>query len=234
MCIRDRSYSYEEKEILHDVSFFFEKGKYYGIIGNTGCGKSTLLKLIIRLMPVNDGEIFFLGEDINKVSRKELSDKIAFMPQTPYIFNASIRENLLFGSQNELSNETLWWALEKVCLKEYVTGLEGKLDYSLNEMGNNLSGGQKQRIALARVFLKLLQGEDDYIVILDESTSALDIDTERIIINNLLELKKSNTTIIAIAHRFSTLEKTHEIIEMENATIHNITSYNKLIKRSEN
>lgn len=229
--IRNLSYGYEEEKILHDVSFSFEKGKYYGIIGNTGCGKSTLLKLIMRLMPVNDGEILFLGEDINKVPRKELSNIIAFMPQTPYIFNASIRENLLFGSKNELSNETLWWALEKVCLKDYVTSLEDKLDYSLNEMGNNLSGGQKQRIALARVFLKLLQGEDDYIVILDESTSALDIDTEKIIINNLLELKTSNTTIIAIAHRFSTLEKTDEIIEFENATIHNRISYNELINR---
>lgn len=229
--IKNLSYGYEEKKILRNVSISLEKGKYYGIIGNTGCGKSTLLKLLMRLMPVNDGEIIFLGEDINTVSRKELSNKIIFMPQTPYIFSASIRENLLFGCQNRFSDEILWWALEVVCLKDYVTGLERKLDYGLNEMGNNLSGGQKQRIALARVFIQLTQEEDDHIVILDESTSALDVDTEKIIINNLLELKTDNTTIIAIAHRFCTLEKTDEIIEMKNASIHNRISYRELINR---
>lgn len=177
------------------------------------------------------GKIIFLGEDINTVSRKELSNKIIFMPQTPYIFSASIRENLLFGCQHGGSDEILWWALEKVCLKDYVAGLEKKLDYSINEMGNNLSGGQKQRIALARVFIQIMQKEDDHIVILDESTSALDVDTERIIINNLLELKKQNETIIAIAHRFCTLEKTDEIIEMKNTSTYNIISYTELINR---
>ena len=144
------------------------------------------------------------------------------MPQTPYIFSASIRENLLFGCQHGGSDEILWWALEKVCLKDYV---------AVHEMGNNLSGGQKQRIALARVFIQIMQKEDDHIVILDESTSALDVDTERIIINNLLELKKQNETIIAIAHRFCTLEKTDEIIEMKNTSTYNIISYTELINR---
>lgn len=229
--VKNLSYGYKENTIFRNVSISLEKGKYYGIIGNTGCGKSTLLKLLMRLMPVNDGKIIFLGEDINTVSRKELSNKIIFMPQTPYIFSASIRENLLFGCQHGGSDEILWWALEKVCLKDYVAGLEKKLDYSINEMGNNLSGGQKQRIALARVFIQIMQKEDDHIVILDESTSALDVDTERIIINNLLELKKQNETIIAIAHRFCTLEKTDEIIEMKNTSTYNIISYTELINR---
>lgn len=229
--VKNLSYGYKENTIFRNVSISLEKGKYYGVIGNTGCGKSTLLKLLMRLMPVNDGKIIFLGEDINTVSRKELSNKIIFMPQTPYIFSASIRENLLFGCQHGGSDEILWWALEKVCLKDYVAGLEKKLDYSINEMGNNLSGGQKQRIALARVFIQIMQKEDDHIVILDESTSALDVDTERIIINNLLELKKQNETIIAIAHRFCTLEKTDEIIEMKNTSTYNIISYTELINR---
>lgn len=229
--VKNLSYGYKENTIFRNVSISLEKGKYYGIIGNTGCGKSTLLKLLMRLMPVNDGKIIFLGEDINTVSRKELSNKIIFMPQTPYIFSASIRENLLFGCQHGGSDGILWWALEKVCLKDYVAGLEKKLDYSINEMGNNLSGGQKQRIALARVFIQIMQKEDDHIVILDESTSALDVDTERIIINNLLELKKQNETIIAIAHRFCTLEKTDEIIEMKNTSTYNIISYTELINR---
>ncbi|MCS3268215.1 ABC transporter ATP-binding protein/permease [Bacteroides fragilis] len=159
MLLKLRIYLTDIKKIQFFAMYLFlwKKGKYYGIIGNTGCGKSTLLKLLMRLMPVNDGKIIFLGEDINTVSRKELSNKIIFMPQTPYIFSASIRENLLFGCQHGGSDEILWWALEKVCLKDYVAGLEKKLDYSINEMGNNLSGGQKQRIALARVFIQIMQ-----------------------------------------------------------------------------
>lgn len=227
--IENLSYCYDKNMILNNVSYSFKKGHYYGIVGNTGCGKSTLLKLIMRLMPVNNNELYIFNTDINCISKEELSSMITFMPQAPFIFNETVKENLLFGCKTDVSNEDLWWALEQVCLFDYVQRLDKGLDYVLNERASNISGGQKQRIALARVFLNLKYGKDAQIIILDEATSALDIETENIVINNLLKLKSSNTTIIAIAHRHSTLEKTDEILEIHEGIIRRTMSYEELI-----
>lgn len=227
--IENLSYSYYKNLILKNVSYSFKKGHYYGIVGNTGCGKSTLLKLMMRLMPVNNNELYIFNTDINNISKEKLSSVITFMPQTPFIFNETIKENLLFGCKADVSDEDLWWALEQVCLSDYVRRLDKGLDYILNERASNISGGQKQRIALARVFLNSKYGEDVQIIILDEATSALDVETENIVINNLLKLKSSNTTIIAIAHRHSTLEKTNEILEIHEGVIRRTISYEELI-----
>jgi len=154
---------------------------------------------------------------------------ITFMPQTPFLLNASIRDNLLFGCMRDIPDNELWWALEQVRLTEFVKSLKQGLDYMLNERASNLSGGQKQRIALARVFLALKYNNSSQIVILDEATSALDVDTEKIIIGNLLRLKTSNTTIISIAHRFSTLEETDIILEFCRGRLYRELSYEELM-----
>lgn len=231
--LEDVSYGYGDDLILRGISYNLEKGKYFGIIGNTGCGKSTLLKVIMRLVHIDDNRIYLFGRDINKISREELSNLITFMPQSPFIFNASIKENLLFGCKENVVDEDLWWALEKVCLADYIEKLDDGLDFMLNERGSNFSGGQKQRIALARVFLSLKFKSDNHIIILDEATSALDVETENTIIDNLLQLKSEDTTIISIAHRYSTLEHTDKILDMKKGIIQRTISYEKLMEEKQ-
>jgi ABC-type bacteriocin/lantibiotic exporter with double-glycine peptidase domain len=226
--ITDLNFRYKEDNILNNINLEFERGKYYGIIGPTGCGKSTLLKCIMNLTHHNSGNIYLFGKEIKQISRKELSEYIIFMPQAPFIFNGTIRENILFGNRFETSDDELWESLNKSCLGKDINGFDGKLDFIINERGTNLSGGQRQRIALARVFLSIMKTQGDCIIILDEATSALDVTTEKVIMDNLLSSISPKTTIIAIAHRYSTLEKTDSIISMQAGYVHSTTTYNKM------
>jgi ABC-type multidrug transport system fused ATPase/permease subunit len=228
--IKDLHFSFNGKTILKGINYCFEKGKYYGIIGSTGCGKSTLLRLVMNLIHSQNGEVIVFGQNIVELSREEISNYITFMPQNPYVFQGTIRENLLFGSKTVYPDSELFWALQQVCLFTDINKFEQKLDYVINERGNNLSGGQKQRIALARIFLNAKNKKSEQILILDEATSALDIATEEMIINNLLSIVDENTTLIAIAHRYSTLKESDEILILENGSIQETTSYNKLIR----
>ena len=228
ICSKNLSVDYGEKRVLENVNVDFEKGKYYGLIGATGCGKSTLLKAIMRLTHPTSGSIHLLGKDINTISRKELSSMIIFMPQKPYIFSGSIKENLLFGCKYNPTDNDLWWALEQASIAEEVRYIENDLNFHLNERGSNLSGGQCQRIALARIFICIKYIQNEHIIILDEATSALDIETEEKVISNLLASVSNKTTIIAIAHRYSTLEKSDCIVNMNNGQMQYI-SYNDLI-----
>lgn len=226
--IKDLHFSFNEKTILKGINYCFEKGKYYGIIGSTGCGKSTLLRLIMNLIHPKSGEVKVFGHNIIDLSREKISDYITFMPQNPYIFKGTIRENLIFGSKTDYPDSELFWALEQVCLFNDINKYDQKLDFIINERGNNLSGGQRQRIALARIFLNAKNRQSEQILILDEATSALDITTEEKIISNLLSIIDSNTMLIAIAHRYSTLKESDEILIFENGCIRESTNYKKL------
>ena len=227
--IKSLSHCYGDNSVLNQINCTFEKGKYYGIIGDTGCGKSTLLKFILRLIPSTNNNVFLFDKEINAFSKEEISSLLTYMPQVPFVFNASIRDNLLFGASDHISDKDLWWALEKACLLEYVCMLKNGLDHNISERATNISGGQKQRIALARVFLKLKYNVGKHIVILDEATSALDNKTENTIIQNLLNIRTPNTTIIAIAHRYSTLMGSDAIINIDAGEIKEITTYNTLV-----
>ena len=229
ICTRNLCVDYDEKKVLKNVNIDFEKGKYYGLIGATGCGKSTLLKAIMRLTHPVSGSIHLFGKDINAITREELASIIVFMPQKPYLFSGSIKENLLFGCKYSPTENDLWWALQQAGISEEIRCLENSLDFHLNERGSNLSGGQCQRIALARVFLCLKYMQNEHIIILDEATSALDVETEEQVISNLLALLDSKRTIIAIAHRYSTLKKSDCIINMSNDITDRYTSFEKLV-----
>lgn len=228
--INNLSFSYDDKEILKDVSARFTMGNYYGIVGATGCGKSTLLRLMMNLIHIQKGELKILGKDIQSISREQLSSMIIYMPQTPYIFRGTIRENLLFGSKSEYDDNDLWWTLEQVCLSDDIRQLDGELDFMLNERGSNISGGQRQRVALARVFLNVKKSKHSHIVILDEATSALDIYTEDKVIENLLAIIDKKTTIIAIAHRYTTLKNASKILCMNSGRITQIIDYAHLLE----
>lgn len=228
ICIKNLYADYDEKKVLENVNVDFAKGKYYGLIGATGCGKSTLLKVIMSLTHPASGNIYLFGKDIKTISREELASMIVFMPQKPYIFSGSIKENLLFGCKYNPTDDDLWWALQQAGISDEILKMENHLGAHLNERGSNLSGGQCQRIALARVFLCLKYMQNEHIIILDEATSALDVETEERVIGNLLALIDSKTTIIAIAHRYSTLRKSDCIINMNKDVADRYTSFEKL------
>ena len=227
--IKNLSFGYEGKRIFNAIDCPIKKGKYVGIVGTTGSGKSTLISLMMRVWPVENESLYVFDRDINSIPKKELSDFMVYMPQTPFIFKGTIRENLLCGTKGNPSDTDLLWALDKVDLLSYLNGLKEGLDYVVEERGSNMSGGQRQRLALARVFLRLKENPFKQIIILDEATSALDKHTEQQIIDNLLELKKSDTTIISIAHNLETLASTDEIIKLDRNTIQTLT-YHELLK----
>ena len=231
ICTNSLYVDYDDKKVLENINLDFEKGKYYGLIGTTGCGKSTLLKAIMRLTHPSSGSISLFGKDINTITRKELASMIVFMPQKPYIFSGSIKENLLFGCKYTPTDNDLWWALQQASISNEVKIMENGLDFHLNERGTNLSGGQCQRIALTRVFLCLKNMQNEHIIILDEATSALDIATEEKVINNLLSLVDKKTTIIAIAHRYNILKKSDYIINMDKDVTDRYIPYKELVEQ---
>ena len=222
--------SYGQNEVLKDISLTVEKGEVISIIGSSGSGKSTFLRSINLLETPTAGEILYRGQNVldPEYDLTHYREKLGMVFQSFNLFeNLNVLENTIVAQTTVLKRDRE--TAEKVAKENLEKVGMGSQYWAARP--KQLSGGQKQRIALARVFIQIMQKEDDHIVILDESTSALDVDTERIIINNLLELKKQNETIIAIAHRFCTLEKTDEIIEMKNTSTYNIISYTELINR---
>ena len=195
---------------LEDISFTLGKGKTLGIIGGTGSGKSTLASLMMRYYDRDTGDIHLFGRDIVAYSESALHDLCGIVPQHATLFHGTIRDNLCLG--NEKADEgTLWKALDIAQAKEVVEGKEGQLDYVIEQNGRNLSGGQKQRLTIARA---LVAGSD--IVILDDSSSALDFATDAALRKALRTL---STTTIIISQRASAVMHADEILVLDDGRI---------------
>lgn len=173
-------------------------------MGPSGGGKTTICHLIPHFYDVKDGQILIDGKDINKITRSSLRANIGIVQQDVYLFNASIRDNILYGRPGATEEEVIE-AAKRANIHDYVMSMPEGYDTVIGERGVKLSGGQKQRLSIARVFLK-----DPAILILDEATSALDNTTEILIQNALDELCKGRTTIV-VAHRLSTVKNADEI-----------------------
>ena len=205
--------SYNEKsEILKNVSFEIKTGKKYALVGPSGGGKTTICHLIPNFYKVSEGEILIDGENINNFTIESLRKNIGIVQQDIYLFNSSIKENILYG-RPDASDEDVIEAAKRANIHDYIMTLENKYDTQIGERGVKLSGGQKQRLSIARVFLK-----NPPILILDEATSALDNATEILIQSSLDELCKGRTTIV-VAHRLSTIKNADEIAVIDNGTI---------------
>lgn len=222
--IRDHSvraenirFSYPEKQeerVLDGVSVQIEPGKFIGIAGPSGCGKSTLIKVLDRLEKT-EGEIYLGGTNLSCLSRKELAEKVAFVPQTPFIIADTVYRNICYGLNRPVSPAEVKKAAEKANIASEIEQFDGGYEFLLSEGGKNLSGGQRQRIALARIFLR-----KPGILILDEATSALDNTSEKRIQKEIEKMKEEcGTTVISIAHRLSTLQNCDEIFVMNNGRI---------------
>ena len=227
--IKNLSFHYSEdkdKLILKDLNIDIEKGMYLGIAGPSGCGKSSLIKSICKLEKA-DGTIILDDTNIDNLNRKDISNIIALVPQSPFLIAGTIYENITYGINREVSIEEVEEAAKKAYILDYIEELPEKFDTLISEGGNNLSGGQRQRIAIARIFLRKPK-----ILILDEATSALDNTSEKHIQSEIEKLQKeNNTTIIAIAHRLTTLKNCDRIIVLNKGKIEESGKFDELIEK---
>lgn len=218
------SFMREDKEILSDISFTVEAGNTLGIMGATGSGKSTLLFLLQRLYDCTEGAIKLDGVDIRSLSLKQLRENIAPVMQDVFLFSDTIDENIRLGKKEMLNRETVEASATAASASSFIGHLEESYDTVIGERGVGLSGGQKQRISIARALSKKAP-----ILVLDDSTSALDMETEHEIFKTLKELK--NTTKIVIAHRISAVRNANEIIFLENGRIAERGTHEELLAK---
>lgn len=217
----------EDKIILDNFNIDIEKGMYLGIAGPSGCGKSSLIKSICKLEKA-DGAIIIDDKNIDNLTRKDLSKLIALVPQSPFLIAGTIFENITYGIDREVSIDEVEEAAKRAYIYDYINGLPAKFDSLVSEGGNNLSGGQRQRIAIARIFLRKPK-----ILILDEATSALDNTSEKYIQAEIEKMKQeNNTTIIAIAHRLTTLKNCDRIIVLNKGKIEEDGKFDDLIEKN--
>lgn len=211
--LRDVCYGYDgEREILNHVSLDVPAGKTFALVGPSGGGKTTICHLVPHFYNLDSGKILIDGKDINSVTMQSLRRSIGIVQQDVYLFNASIKDNILYGRLDATDEEVIE-AAKRADIHDYVMSLPEGYDTQIGERGVRLSGGQKQRLSIARVFLK-----NPPILILDEATSALDNTTEILIQRSLDELCRGRTTLI-VAHRLSTIKNADEIAVVDSGKI---------------
>jgi ATP-binding cassette subfamily B protein len=223
------NFSYQETSgvirVLRDFSLFISRGQKLGVVGVSGAGKTTLVKLILRFDDVQSGTVKIDGVNVCDVRQDDLHRQIAYVPQEPLLFHASIRDNVLLARPNASDDEVIA-ALQSAHAWEFIERLPDGLDSVVGERGVKLSGGQKQRVAIARALL-----QNAPIMILDEATSALDSESEQIIKNSFIEILRDKTAIV-VAHRLSTLSEMDRIIVIDDGRIIEDGTPEKLIKNN--
>jgi ATP-binding cassette subfamily B protein len=213
--------------ILSDVSLFIPKGSFVGIVGATGSGKSTLLDLLMGLLTPSMGKILVGGISIGDVGSGVWQKLVAHVPQTIYLADSTIAENIAFGEAvANINMQKVLWAAQRAQLSDYIESQPEGYKSLVGERGVRLSGGQRQRIGIARALYKLTP-----FLVLDEATSALDGKTEHAILSTLESLK-GNLTVIMVAHRLSTIKNCDLIVELENGRIKAQGSYGELVQIS--
>ena len=188
-------------------SYRFPANKIIAVTGHSGCGKSTLAKLLLGFYELQGGSINIFGQNICDIGIEAARRQIAYVPQIPYMYNMSIRENIRYGKP-DASDEEIISAAKLANAHEFIMESENGYDTVLNNRGNNLSGGQRQRIAIARAIIK-----DSPIILMDEATSALDNESEQLISAAVAGLK-DRKTVIMIAHRVTTIQSADMVVEV--------------------
>ena len=219
------SFSYgEEKEVLHGISFTAKPGSVTALVGSSGSGKSTIAGLVATFLNPTAGKITIDGKDLSKVSLSSYRNHLGVVLQDDFLFQGTIRENILFPRPNSTEKE-LNFAVKSAYVNEFTDRFDDGLDTVIGERGVKLSGGQRQRITIARAILA-----NPSIFILDEATSNLDTESESLIQQSLTELIKDRTTFV-IAHRLSTIRQADQILVIENGHIAEQGTHDELIAK---
>jgi len=227
VALNDISFRYNDNTndtVIQSISLVIKPGERIGLAGHSGGGKTTLTKLLLRFADVTEGAITIDGQNIAEVSQKSLRSAVAYVPQEPYLFHRSLRENIAYGRPSATDKEILK-AIKQANAYEFIKKLPGGLDTIVGERGVKLSGGQRQRIAIARAILK-----DAPILILDEATSALDSESEKLIQEALTKLMKGRTSIV-VAHRLSTIAGLDRIVVLDHGKIVENDTHANLLKQ---
>jgi len=210
-----------EYDVLQDISFTIHPGESVGIVGKTGAGKTALVDLLLRTYNVPDGTLFVDGKDVNTLSIHSVRAACAYVPQDNFLFSDTIAHNIVFGV-DDASPEMIDHAASLADVRDNIVDFKDGYETVLGERGVTVSGGQKQRISIARALLK-----DAPILILDDSVSAVDTSTEKIILDNLKSSRANKTTLL-IAHRISTVERLDKIIFLDDGKIEAVGPHDEL------
>ena len=211
-------------EILHDISFTVEAGRTLGIMGATGAGKTSIVQLLQRMYDATEGAIYLDDVNIKELSLEQLRTSVSYVMQDVFLFSDTINDNIKLGKKERLDFRTVRRASAQAQASEFIERMEETYDTVIGERGVGLSGGQKQRISIARALAKR-----DPILVMDDSTSALDMETEQLIQQTLRELE--GTTKIIIAHRISAVRHADEIIVLENGSIAERGTHEELLAK---
>ncbi len=226
LILKNVKYKYESSHtgILNNLSLHVKPGESIALVGESGAGKSTLVSLIPRFYEVNDGEILIDNNNVLDLKQKFLRENIGIVQQNVFLFDTTIKENILFGKPDASEDEVID-AAKHANIYDYILTLPDGLETLVGERGIKLSGGQKQRVSIARVFLK-----NPPILIFDEATSSLDSESEALIQKSMVELSKNRTTII-IAHRLSTVKHVDNIYVMRNGSFTESGNHQELLDK---
>ena len=220
------SFSYKNKVIIPNLNLTIKKGETVALVGQSGSGKTTVANLLARFYDVNNGSISLDGIALPKMKKKSLHDMIGIVTQDSILFNDSIINNLIIGEKNSTKDEMIK-AAKAANAHDFIMAMENGYNSHIGESGNKLSGGQKQRLSIARALLKNPQ-----ILILDEATSSLDTESEKLV-QEALEFVMLGRTAIVIAHRLSTIQKADLIVVMKNGEIIESGSHTQLLSKKE-
>ncbi len=210
---------------LHNLSFTIKPGQHLGILGKTGSGKSSVLQLLGRQFDPNSGTIHVNGQALDGINLQDYRSQMAVVPQEVFLFSDTIRNNVAFGALDAVSDEAIIDVLKKAHVWHNIEEFPEKLDTPLGELGVNLSGGQKQRISIARALIR-----NPKLLVLDDCLSAVDTETEEIILNELRALAQK-PSIVFVSHRISTLRNCEQIIVMDEGKIIEMGSPEELMKQ---
>ena len=219
------SFSYDGKrEVLKDISLSINKGEYVAIVGESGSGKSTIASLILNNYKASKGKITLNGADINNIDFSKLYNRVYIISTNSYIFNGTVRDNLLIAKK-DATLEEINYALKKANLLDFVNSKKEKLDLEVGEGGAKLSGGQKQRLALARTILANRE-----VIIFDEATSNIDVESENMIWKSINEISKEKTVIV-ISHRLANVKNADRIYMLDKGILVEEGSHKDLMER---
>ena len=221
---KEFNFSYEDNNhVLEDINFTINKGETIGVVGKTGSGKTTFIKQLLRLYPIEENTLLLDGKGMERYYDYSVREKIGYAPQEYQLFSKSIKENVLFYRYD--LEDRLEEVLEQADIKKDISRFKDGIDTLVGENGLSLSGGQKQRLGIARALLS-----DPDILILDDSLSAVDSNTEKTIIENIKKTREGKTNII-VAHRISAIRHADKIVVLDNGKILNFGTHDELLEK---